>query len=179
MKKLAAPVTVALGCSLLLAGCASYDGVDAETFAKVSCTQMSGLYDIEDGSVALMESITEINNDARTQLQDQGTKTLDALATAKDELAKNQPAVKDGEEIVGYFSEYFDSRIAAANTAISTFESASQTDDPTAFSDAAVAYLTDISDSGAHPFPYESIKNQKIVNAVDKEPTCKDIVSVN
>lgn len=179
MKKIAAPLTLALGATILLAGCASYEGVEPSVFAKSSCGVMGDLYALEEDSVVLLENLSEISDESITALTDQGTRTIEALTAAKTTVGQNQPAVKEGDDITGYFNTYFDERIAAAEAAATVFEKASATEDINEFSDAAFNFLTGISDSEEFTFPFELIKNQKVVDAIDDEATCKDIVAVS
>lgn len=178
MKKLITPAILTTAALVTLTACASYDGASPADFAKASCGQMEKVYTAEEATITAISGAGDATEATRTTITTSTQEILTALETAKAEVAKVKPAVKDGENIVGYFNTYFDARSKAIQDALTAFEGASQTEDFTEFLNANIALGDAIMSEGDLTFPYAEITDQKIVGAVDDESACDQIVQV-
>jgi len=178
MKKNLATITVVAAAAFSLTACASYEGVAPAEFAKASCGAFTTLYEKETALVEALDALTEPSDEQKQKFATIASDMTAALSAAKESVAKNQPAVKEGADITAAFTKYFDERLAAAEAASTAFASVDVAGDPDAFVDASISLAEGISDSESYTFPFEGIENQKVVSAVEKEAACGEIVEV-
>lgn len=171
-------LTVAVLAGATLAGCTPADqGVEPAEFASVACT--TWLDQDEFDTFQASETIRNLTGTAQEQQEQIVTMAEGVVAHwewQRDTIAEAAPAVKDGEEIVALFTDYYDTRIEGSLPAIEEFAALppGNTDtDIVMLQEAGLLLATEMWDTESKAeYPFMAIDNQAVVNAILDDETC-------
>jgi hypothetical protein len=181
--------------AVLLTACGSSgpseeDKRSIAAFAETSCSGLAEVYDAEDAlndlSVDIEAFPTAEEQHAAAIDEVQGF--IDLLRQSRDDVAESVPAVdegedgQDGEAIVELFTTYYDAWADAATEKLDAFSA--EVPEFGGNEDGVLIAATDLSFDVSEgsietlEFPYGEIEDQDVIQAIDDESTCRDVVSV-
>jgi hypothetical protein len=173
--RFAVPV-VALS-ALVLVGCsASYEGAEPAEFASTACgawVEGDAADDIANSET--VASLTGSGEEQRDQAIELAEGVIASWQQQRDTVADAKPAVEDGDDVVGLFTDYYDYRIDASNSLIDDFRAVStetgEFDEQVRQAAEQLFYGIQDTDFDA-TFPFTEIEDQKVVDAMLADDTC-------
>lgn len=178
---LAMPAILALG------ACAaeepSYDGLEPAEFAAVACSGWASWIEAEVDGGDMLDELTGSGEEQKEYVIQAANGQIAALQQARDDISEAQPAVADGAAIIGSFTDYYDKRIEVGEARLEQFR-----DFPTDLGPnedkieiEAIDVFYHLGEQGPdqpNDFPFGSIEDQEVIQAIADEPSCDDFVTV-